>query len=81
MSDIIHLSIQKECDTDGLDLRTVAGRDSEVLRQVEQFGGFSVFWATDSPGRACAIERAQDSGIIRRTGGDAYPWCKYEIVQ
>jgi hypothetical protein len=60
-------------------LRTRAGQEQSVIEQIRDEGGFSIFWATETQRRACAIERLQKRGEIRRVGG-SYPFCKYELV-
>lgn len=61
------------------DLRTKIGQELSVIKQIRDDGGFSIFWATETQRRACAIERLQKRGEIRRVGGD-YPFCKYELA-
>ena len=64
------------------DLRTRKGREEEVLAQIREYGGFSVFWATESQKRAHAIDRLQTTGAISRNRGvrkDAFPWCCYDL--
>ena len=60
-------------------LRTRAGQERSVIEQIREDGGVSIFWATETQRRACAIERLQKRGAIRRVGG-SYPFCKYELV-
>ena len=60
-------------------LRTRAGQERSVIEQIREDGGFSIFWATETQRRACAIERLQKRGDIRRIGGN-YPFCKYELA-
>ena len=61
------------------DLRTRSGQEKSVIEQIREDGGFSIFWATETQRRACAIERLQKRGEIRRVGG-SYPFCNYELV-
>jgi hypothetical protein len=61
------------------DLRTRAGQEISVIEQIRDDGGFSIFWATETQRRACAIDRLQKRGEIRRVGG-SYPFCKYELA-
>ena len=60
-------------------LRTRAGQEISVIEKIRDDGGFTIFWATETQRRACAIERLQKRGEIRRVGG-SYPFCKYELV-
>ena len=62
------------------DLRTRYGRETEVLRQVAQHNGFSVFWACETQTRAHAIKRLGERGAIERVEGGGYPWCPYRIT-
>ena len=41
-------------DMTDIDLRTREGNEKEVIRQVLEFGGFSIFWVTENQKRACA---------------------------
>ena len=61
------------------DLRTKQGQEEIVIDKIREDGGFTVFWAAETQRRACAIERLQKRGEIRRVGGN-YPFCKYELV-
>jgi len=61
------------------DLRTRSGQEASVIEQIREYGGFSIFWATETQRRACAIERLQKRGEISRIGG-SYPFCKYELA-
>lgn len=62
-------------------LRTRAGREAEVLAQIEQFKGFTVFWATENRIRARAIVRLERSGRIERVAGDQFPWCSFRVIE
>lgn len=64
---------------DGMDGRTREGQDSMVIEKIQGDGGFSIFWATETQRRACAIERLQKRGDILSVGGD-YPFCKYVLT-
>jgi hypothetical protein len=76
----VHLCFSKAVEAPtGVDLRTRAGRDAEVLSQVETYKGFSVFWATENQKRAHAIGRMEASGGIVGVPGSAFPWCGYKI--
>lgn len=67
----IHLSAIKRTPAD--DKRTRAGRENEVIEQVNTYGGFSVFWITAYQARALAAERLVMSGAIVVTPRQ-YPW-------
>ena len=53
--------------------------DQEVLDQVREHGGFSVFWVTEKQCRAKAAERLEKNGIIKRVAKGQYPWCPYRV--
>ena len=55
-----------------LDLRTKAGREQELINQIEECGGFSVFWITVVPQRAFALMRLENAGIVK-TKTERYP--------
>lgn len=58
-----------------IDLRTRAGRREEVLEQIRDYGGFSIFWVTENHLRACVAQDMRDSGEIstdNKTHG--FPW-------
>ena len=67
-------------DIAGVDLRTRAGREREVLEQVKRFGGFSVFWGTENRNRAHAIDRLVEQGDIVADGKHIFPWCGYKVT-
>jgi len=69
-----------------VDLRTREGQEADVLREVRENGGFSVFWATETEKRAHAIERLQARGVIVRAPlvvgrpPEQFPFARYRIV-
>lgn len=54
--------------------------EREVLKQIGEHGGFSVFWATEFQQRARAIERLQKAGTIKRIARGQFPWCPYRLT-
>ena len=58
------------------DLRTTRGQEEAVLAHIREYGGFTIYWGTEYPKRAAAIERLIDSGRIVR-GDDKFPWCAF----
>jgi hypothetical protein len=62
----------------GIDLRTRKGREREVLEQVRQHGGFTIFWVTENLMRACAATRLQKHKVIITEPG-AFPWTKARL--
>jgi len=62
------------------DLRTRAGRRQEVLDQITDYGGFSIFWVTENHLRACVAQDMQDSGeIITDNKTHGFPWIGAKI--
>ena len=63
-----------------IDLRTRAGRREEVLEQIRDYGGFSIFWVTENHLRACVAQDMQDSGeIITDNKTHGFPWIGAKI--
>ena len=84
MHKVIHISTAKEVERNQLgniDLRTRAGREHEVVMQVENFGGFTIFWATENQKRAHALERLIERGRIESLEKTPYPWCSYIVCE
>lgn len=62
------------------DLRTREGRRNEILDQIEECGGFSIFWVTENHLRACVAEEMQESGeIITDNKTHGFPWIGAKI--
>ena len=62
--------------------QTTKSLRSQVLRQVKENGGFSVFWATERLDRAKVICELEKAGIISRKPGEEFgefPWCGYVL--
>jgi hypothetical protein len=82
---LVHVAFAREVEpgeigfAPGVNLRTKAGREVEVLAQIRDHGGFTVFWATANLKRAHAIERLEAAGRIRVTPRQ-YPWSAAEVV-
>ena len=51
----------------------------EIITMIEDYGGFSIFWATDDQNRASEIMLLEKIGVIQRQS-DHYPSCKYKIM-
>lgn len=63
------------------DLRTKAGREDEILNEIRDSGGISIFWATENQKRACAVDRLVRSGkIIRAFPVTKFPFVRYEVT-
>ncbi len=56
------------------DLRTRAGRRQEIIDQVREHGGFSVFWATENHLRAWVATEMIKSGELADDKPSRYPW-------
>jgi hypothetical protein len=52
----------------------------EVLAQVREFGGFSVFWVTANQPRARAADLLANTGVIVGDGESPFPWNRYKIA-
>jgi len=61
------------------DLRTRAGQEQLIIDKIRQYGGFSIFFATETTRRAQAVDRLIANKIIIRNKGDQYPWCSYQL--
>lgn len=61
-----------------MDLRTREGIEQQIIDQVRESGGFSIFWITDNQKRDCAAMRLEERGDITGTGG-GMPWCGYKL--
>lgn len=80
MSSVIHLIPIREVEKDPeWDLRTKEGREAEVLEQVRQHGGFSVYWVTDNTKRAHAADKLEETGVIVREANEPMMWIRYSI--
>ena len=80
MPDVVFVDyFDDEPDLAGLDMRTRAGHEGEVLRKVQLDGGFTVFWVCENLKRAYAATRLEERGEIVRQAGDTFPQCSYRI--
>ena len=63
--------------------RRKARYEAQVVKQVREEGGFSVFWATENIDRARAIDRLHRKlGVIepqKGRGNDRFPWSGYKL--
>lgn len=56
--------------------------EAQIIQQVQEQGGFTVYWATDTQARAKAITRLEKRGIIVARAGKAYGryrWRDYRV--
>jgi len=57
------------------DLRTRAGRRKEILDQIRENEGFSIFWVTENQLRAIVATDMQNSGEIETWNNPrGFPW-------
>lgn len=65
-----------------IDLRTREGRRSEILDQIREYGGVSIFWITENALRARIAMDMQNSGEIE-TWNDlrGFPWISAAITR
>ena len=63
--------------------RRKARAEAQVIAQIKEHGGFSVFWATESMERSRAIDRLhwKLGAIVPKKGRGAgrFPWCGYKL--
>ena len=62
-----------------MDGRTREAFEAEVLKQVRDYHGFSIFWITANRQLAAAGTRLVDSGTIEVTP-KGYPWSDAKII-
>jgi len=79
----IHICGVREADRPkGANLATAKGNQEHVIEQVRQYGGFTVFWVTDTQKRAEAATRLQEAGVILPAEKQApFPWCAYTLAE
>ena len=61
-----------------------ANNRQEIIDQIREDGGASVFWITANQRRAAIVTDLEESGAIvrkRRNKLDRYPWCVFEVVE
>ena len=63
-----------------LDLRTKDGRRAEIIAQVEESGGFSVFWITEHRLRAIVGTEMMERGELVETHKSSFPWHALKVV-
>ena len=63
--------------------RRKARAEAQVIAQIKEHGGFSVFWATESMERSRAIDRLHwKLGVIspkKGRGAGRFPWSGYKL--
>ena len=58
---------------------TARGQIREILIQVKQHGGYSIFWITENPKRASIATDMVEEGLIYEDKKTGYPWCSMKI--
>lgn len=61
-----------------LDLRTREGQRLEIIREVRNYGGFSIFWITAHRLRAIVGTEMVADGTIISAGGQ-FPFIKFSL--
>lgn len=56
------------------DRRTKAGRRDEIIAEVQEWGGFSIFWITEHQLRAIVGTEMMDRGELVETRKSSFPW-------
>jgi hypothetical protein len=62
------------------DMRTKSGREQEIREQVKKYGGFSVFWVTETVTRAQAAKRMMKRGELKVTNMK-FPFHKAKLIK
>ena len=62
------------------DLRTKEGRRAEIIAQVEESGGFSVFWVTEHKLRAIVGTEMLQRGELVETRKSSFPWHALKVA-
>jgi len=63
-----------------VDGRSREGYEREVIKQVRDHGGFSIFWVTENPTRAHAATRLVEGGVLVEDRNCSFPWHSYKII-
>ncbi len=63
-----------------VDGRSREGYEREVIKQVRDHGGFSIFWVTENPTRAHAATRLVEGGVLVEDRKCSFPWHSYKII-
>lgn len=56
------------------DRRTKAGRRAEIIAEVQEWNGFSIFWITEHKLRAIVGTEMMESGELVETQKSSFPW-------
>jgi len=63
-----------------MDLRTKVGRREEILEQIREHEGFSIFWITENALRARVAEHMNTGGeIVTDNKTHGFPWVGAKI--
>jgi hypothetical protein len=63
-----------------VDGRSREGYEREVIKQVRDHGGFSIFWVTENQKRAHAATRLVERGVLAEDRKCSFPWHSYKII-
>ena len=63
-----------------VDGRSREGYEREVIKQVRDHGGFSIFWVTETQNRAHAATRLVERGVLVEDRKCPFPWHSYKII-
>jgi hypothetical protein len=62
------------------DRRTKAGRRAEIIAEVQEWGGFSVFWITEHKLRAIVGTEMMERGELVETRKSSFPWYHLKVA-
>ena len=62
------------------DRRTKAGRRAEIIAEVEEWGGFSIFWITEHKLRAIVGTEMMERGELVETRKSSFPWYHLKVA-
>ena len=63
-----------------VDRRSREGYEREVIKQVRDHGGFSIFWVIKNQNRAQAATRLVERGVLVEDRKCSFPWHSYKII-
>jgi hypothetical protein len=62
------------------DRRTKAGRRAEIIAEVQEWGGFSIFWITEHKLRAIVGTEMMERGELVETRKSSFPWYHLKVA-
>ena len=63
-----------------VDGRSREGYELEVIKQVRDHGGFSIFWVTENQNRAHAATSLVARRVLVEYRKCSFPWHSYKII-